>query len=107
MMKLIRDKIPEIMEKSGVVCNYAAIQNDELYQTLLRQKFVEEVNEFLASGTLEELADVQTVLNALVAAKKMNLKESMLTNSQNVGDLTKNTLVSSMMNLNKSLYRYI
>ena len=70
MMKLIRDKIPEIMEKSGVVCNYAAIQNDELYQTLLRQKFVEEVNEFLASGTLEELADVQTVLNALVAAKK-------------------------------------
>ena len=71
MMKLIRDNIPDLLQANGQLINYAAIQNDELFNSLLREKFVEEVNEYLASGdSLEELADIQLVLNYLVASRR-------------------------------------
>lgn len=68
MFKLIRDKIPEIMAKDGVVCNYATAENAELYVALLRTKLIEEVNEYLEAGTLEELADIETVITAIAEA---------------------------------------
>lgn len=66
MFKLIRDSIPEIMQKEGKVCNHAVVQNKELFNWLLRGKLVEEINEFLMTGTLDELVDVQLVINTLV-----------------------------------------
>ena len=68
MFKLIRDRIPEIAKKENRVINYATAENDELYIALLRNKFVEEASEFLDTGDISELADVLTVLKAIVKA---------------------------------------
>ena len=66
MFKLIRDKIPELAKKDGQVINYASVQNDELFIGLLRNKLVEEVQEFLNTGEVTELVDVETVIKALI-----------------------------------------
>ena len=68
MFKLIRDRIPEIAKKENQVINYATAENDELYIALLRNKFAEEASEFLETGDISELADVLTVLKAIVKA---------------------------------------
>ena len=68
MFKLIRDKIPEVAKKENRVINYATAENDELYIALLRNKFAEEASEFLDTGDISELADVLTVLKAIVKA---------------------------------------
>ena len=68
MFKLIRDKIPELAKKEKQVINYATAENDELYVALLRNKFAEEASEFLNTGDVSELADVLTVLKAIVKA---------------------------------------
>lgn len=69
MFKLIRDKIPELIEQSGQICNYAEVKNKELFVELLRAKLIEEVNEFLTVGTttgaVEELADIALVLETI------------------------------------------
>jgi len=72
MFKLIRDKIPEIVKKSGKVINYATAENNELYIALLRSKLAEETSEFFVSGDITELADVLTVLKALVKAANIS-----------------------------------
>ena len=63
--KLVRDKIPQILkekEKDFVV--YKAADCD--YFPYLKRKLIEEVDEFLKSPSLKELADVQEVVNALL-----------------------------------------
>lgn len=62
--KLVRDKIPEIIESSGRACHYR-IASDDDYKHLLIEKLDEEVAEYKESGSLEELADVIEVLIAL------------------------------------------
>lgn len=65
-MKLIRDKIPEVIYSNGeIACVHIA--DDREYSRLLRQKLQEEVEEYLESGATEELADILEVLYALAA----------------------------------------
>jgi predicted house-cleaning noncanonical NTP pyrophosphatase (MazG superfamily) len=67
MFKLIRDNIPELMTANGSVCNYAAVQDEEFFKTLLRAKLTEETNEYLASrDSLEELADIKLVIDYMI-----------------------------------------
>ena len=65
--KLVRDKMPEIIESSGRVCHYRIASDDE-YKHLLIEKLDEEIAEYGESGSLEELADVMEVLIALAAS---------------------------------------
>jgi predicted house-cleaning noncanonical NTP pyrophosphatase (MazG superfamily) len=67
-MKLVRDKIPEIMRETGQVAVVHTADFDE-YQVLLRQKLTEEVDEFLMSQDFEELADILEVLYALADSR--------------------------------------
>lgn len=72
MFKLVRDNIPYQIKTSGEICDYAVVQNDEFYVSLLKDKLIEEVNEFLwanAATEVDELIDVLTVVKALAAAK--------------------------------------
>ena len=66
--KLVRDNIPEIIEKSGKKANYRVLSDDE-YKQALKNKLLEEVNELLAAETkeefMEELFDVTDVLFTL------------------------------------------
>lgn len=76
MFKLIRDNIPELMSSSGQQLNYAAAQDSDFIKTLLRGKLVEEVNEYLSSDdSLEELVDIKTVLDYLIADRLPEFKE--------------------------------
>lgn len=73
MFKLIRDNIPEIIREKGELCNFAQVQNPELMAGVLREKLVEEVNEFLRANptsdeSLEELIDIVTVIRAIYTA---------------------------------------
>jgi predicted house-cleaning noncanonical NTP pyrophosphatase (MazG superfamily) len=62
--KLVRDKIPQIIEASGSKCEIRVADKDEHYE-LLEEKLKEEVGEFLEDKNIEELADVMEVLFGL------------------------------------------
>lgn len=65
MFKLVRDHIPELIQQSGQICNYAEVKNKEFFVELLRAKLIEEVNEFLSTGNVEELADISLVIETI------------------------------------------
>ncbi|MFI7073400.1 nucleoside triphosphate pyrophosphohydrolase [Micromonospora sediminicola] len=62
--KLVRDGIPALIAASGEVAIVRAAEPEEML-TLLRAKLLEEVEEFVASDDLVELADVLEVIYAL------------------------------------------
>lgn len=62
--KLVRDKIPQVIEDTGKKCDVRIADKKELYE-LLEAKLKEEVNEFLEDKNLEELADIMEVLFGL------------------------------------------
>lgn len=63
--KLVRDKIPEVIRRNG---NEAVIEilDDERFKKYLDNKLAEEMNEYLESGNVEELADLVEVVYALL-----------------------------------------
>ena len=66
--KLVRDNIPQIIEKSGKNCK-TRVLSDEEYIAALNAKLGEELGEYLQSGEVVELADVVEVALALANAK--------------------------------------
>ena len=72
--KLVRDKIPEIIEGNGET-PVTRILNDEEYLKELNTKLQEEVNEYFADGNVEELADIVEVIYGLLDAKGVSLEE--------------------------------
>lgn len=59
-MKIVRNKIPEIIEKSGSTCKHR-IANDQEVDQLLREKLIEECDEFFEEPSLMEAADMYEV----------------------------------------------
>lgn len=78
--KLVRDKIPEIIEKSGSTCEIKMVEGKEK-QEFLEKKLMEEVNEYLQDKNLEELADVMEVLFGL--AENLGYSEEDLISKRN------------------------
>ena len=73
--KLVRDKIPEIIEDdNGSTCMIGVMNHDE-YLNALNVKMQEELNEYLESGEIEELADLEEVLRAILDAKNISYQE--------------------------------
>ena len=72
--KLVRDRIPEIIEADGKNCVYE-ILSDEDYVYLLDQKLNEELSEYQESKSLEELADLLEVMQAVVKARGWTLEK--------------------------------
>lgn len=70
--KLVRDKIPQIIEASGKKLEIRVASKEE-QADLLGKKLQEEVNEFIEDKNLEELADVMEVLLGL--AKNLGYSE--------------------------------
>lgn len=65
MWKLVRDKIPQIIEESGRKCKWHNVLPDRRL-TLLLKKLHEEVDELEKDNNLEECADVYEVILAIV-----------------------------------------
>lgn len=72
--KLVRDKIPEIIEADCRKCE-TLVLSDEEYITALDKKLSEELAEYLESGGLEELADLTEVIRAVTVARGHTLAE--------------------------------
>ena len=72
--KLVRDRIPEIIEADGKTCVSATLSNED-YIALLDQKLNEELAEYQESKSLEELADLLEVMQAVVKARGWTLDE--------------------------------
>ena len=66
--KLVRDRIPEIIEADGKIC-CTEILSDTDYLTLLDEKLDEELAEYQESKSLEEMADLLEVMRAVVKAR--------------------------------------
>ena len=72
--KLVRDRIPEIIEADGKTCVCETL-SDEAYIRLLDQKLNEELAEYQESKSLEELADLLEVMQAVVRARGWTWEE--------------------------------
>ena len=72
--KLVRDRIPEIIESSGRSCTIELL-SDEDYLRMLEIKLDEELAEFHQDQSLEELADLLEVIQAVVIARGSSLEE--------------------------------
>lgn len=72
--KLVRDKIPEIITNNGETPK-TRILSDSEYMTELERKIQEELVEFLESKEVEELADLEEVLRAILNAKNVSYDE--------------------------------
>lgn len=72
--KLVRDRIPEIIEKSGKKYE-VEIVDDEEYKLLLNKKLLEEVNEYLETENIEEIADILEVLYSIMKYENIDKEE--------------------------------
>lgn len=72
--KLVRDKIPEIIQNSGKI-PHTHILSNESYLAELDKKLNEECAEYQADKNLEELADMLEVMYAIVEARGYAVEE--------------------------------
>ena len=72
--KLVRDKIPEyIISKGGKPITHVAESAE--YWEKLKEKLIEEAGEFIKDESIEELADILEVIEAISAYKKFGRDE--------------------------------
>ncbi|SEN01198.1 Predicted house-cleaning noncanonical NTP pyrophosphatase, all-alpha NTP-PPase (MazG) superfamily [Mesobacillus persicus] len=76
--KLVRDRIPEIIEKTGKKFSTKILENDE-YITELRKKAYEELDEYMNTNNkedaVEELADLLEIVHALAESHGSSIEE--------------------------------
>ncbi len=72
--KLVRDLIPEIIAKKGGVSKTHIAEESEFW-VKLKEKLGEEVAEFLEAESVEEIADILEVLDAILEYKGFDKKE--------------------------------
>lgn len=76
--KLVRDKIPEMLDKNGGETE-TKILNDEEYIKCLYEKLKEECTEVVEAASrkdlIEELADLNEVILSLTKAKNIDMEE--------------------------------
>lgn len=66
--KLVRDRIPEIIEASGCTC-VTEVLSDEEYLRMIDIKLDEELEEYHKDQNIEELADLLEVIYAAAGAR--------------------------------------
>lgn len=71
--KLVRNRIPEILQEAGKKGRFEQVEG-AAYRKRLDEKLMEEVQEFLASGSLEELADIGEVMHAILEYEGISLE---------------------------------
>ncbi len=71
--KLIRDKIPEIIESTGKKYKIEVL-DDLQYKHALDEKLKEELDEYLTDDTVNELADLVEVIYAVLDYKGVTLE---------------------------------
>ncbi len=71
--KLVRDKIPQIIENANKT-PVTEILDNEKYKEMLDLKLSEELKEYLESDNVEELADLVEVIYNILAYKNVDIE---------------------------------
>ena len=80
-IKLVRDKIPDIIGAAGKSCTYRVADNIE-YQSRLYEKINEELLEFVEDPCVEEAADIFEVFSSICKFHEITMGEVMEAASQ-------------------------
>ena len=72
--KLVRDRIPEIIARDGKTCVTRTLSTGD-YIAALDAKLTEELAEYHADGSMEELADLLEVMMAAAKARGHDFSE--------------------------------
>ena len=72
--KLVRDRIPEILEALGKTCLIETL-SDADYLSMIDAKLDEELTEYHKDQNIEELADLLEVIHAAAIARGYTLEE--------------------------------
>ena len=72
--KLVRDRIPEIIESSGKTCVTEILSDDE-YLRMIDAKLDEELAEYHKDQNIEELADLIEVIYAAAIARGYTIEQ--------------------------------
>lgn len=75
--KLVRDKIPEIIENNGDICETRTLSGDE-FQMELKKKLIEESKEVLncpKEKLVDELVDVLEIINGLIDTNQLKIED--------------------------------
>lgn len=72
--KLVRDRIPEIIESTGKSCK-TEILSDEDYLKMVDAKLDEELSEYHQDQNIEELVDLLEVIRAAAVARGYSLED--------------------------------
>ncbi len=73
--KLVRDKIPQIIFQKHGKKPLTKILSENEYAKALDEKLKEEVSEYLKSKEIEELADIEEVILAILKSKNVAKKD--------------------------------
>ena len=90
--KAIRDKIPEIIQKDGYLCNVKTLSDGEILE-YLEKKISEEVAEYQNDKNPEELADILEVIYRVAQLRgvsKEELEKIRIKKSEERGGFEKN-----------------
>lgn len=74
MNKLVRDNIPDIIEKTGDKPDFVILESADYYNEL-KKKLAEELNEFNESDDVLELCDLVELISAVLDYKNIDYKE--------------------------------
>ena len=76
--KLVRDRIPEVIEKAGKEYSTRILEEDE-YESEVKKKLSEELTEYQEAKTseeaIEELADILELLHAATKIRDFSFEE--------------------------------
>lgn len=72
--KLVRDRIPQIIESKGNTCTYRILEKEE-FVLMLERKLHEETREYTEDPSIEELADILEVVLALAEQHGFSIEE--------------------------------
>jgi predicted house-cleaning noncanonical NTP pyrophosphatase (MazG superfamily) len=93
--KAVRDRIPEIIRESGKKCKVMTLPDEKFLQEM-EKKLSEEVNEFLAIKSTEELADIIEVvyrIAELMGIDRGNLERNRKNKIEKNGSFSKNSFL--------------
>jgi len=93
--KLVRDKIPMIIRSTGAKCTTRIASNDD-YQQKLKEKLIEEAEEFFENPCVEELADIQEVVDALSYANRWDVTRARIKKQSSNGGFYKRIILEEV-----------